>query len=209
MGQIRWLLLAAVCAVHFALIVGFLHAGRSGQSAENPTPKLSLQIVNTQPTDRNESASVPAPPSLPKPALPTEKATITTSAPANANKKSDVSPETSENSEKSNSEPFPFFNRNRFLDAGDLDQSAVASKAFESALDKALPDKFESVVLEFLIDEAGQTVQLTCIEGNCSAELSEKLQQLVAIPFTPATKNGQPVASRKVIEIFPTPTFGF
>ena len=206
MGRIKWLLLAAVCGVHFALIGSFLHGGRSGQPAKNSESRLILQIVNTEPPEREESTRPTAPPSLPPPAITTETATSPPPPPANVDRKSDVSPKTAE---RSNSEPFPFFNRNRFLDAGELDESATASKAFDDALDKALPARFDSIVLEFLIDENGQTVQLACIEGDCSAALLEKLQQLLAIPFAPATKNGQPVASRKLIEILPTPTFGF
>lgn len=203
MGRIKWLLLAAVCGAHFALIGSFLHAGRSGQPTENSESRLTLQIVIPQPPEPQKRTAQPI---LPAPALPPEKSPSSPPAAANVDRKIDVIPETSD---KSSSEPSPFFNRERFLDAGELDQSAVASKAFEDALDKTLPARFDSIVLEFLIDENGETVQLNCIEGDCSAALSERLQQLMLIPFTPASKNGQPVASRKVIEVFPTPTLGF
>ena len=193
--------MAVVCAIHFGLISSFLNAGKSGQSARGSATSLRFQIIAAQPPipqvqDRSEPQSATDKPS--------EK---TAAAPGTASleKKSSSAPGTTE---KASSDPLPFFNRDRFLDAGDLDQSAAASKAFEDTLEKSLPAGFDLIVLEFLIDESGQTVQLTCIDGDCSTELAEKLQQLVALPFTPATKNGQPVASRKVIQISPTPTFG-
>lgn len=206
MGRIKWLLLVAVCGAHFALIGSFLHAGKSGQPAENSASRLTLQIVNRNPSEPQEPIATSAPSRIQPTAIPQEKATSEPPAPSSVKKKTDVIPQ---KSEKPSNEPYPFFNRDRFLDAGELDQSAAASKPFEEALDKALPKRFESIVLEFLIDENGETVQLSCIEGDCSAELSERLQQLMLIPFIPASKNGQAVASRKVIEVFPTPTFGF
>ena len=195
--------MAVVCAIHFSLIISFLHVGRSGPPASGSTVKLRLQVIETKPPVSQFQERLTSQPSPPT-AQPSEKPAALTSA-ANAENKSNVAPSTAE---KSSSDPLPFFNRDRFLDAGDLDQSAAASKAFEDALDKSLPARFDLIVLEFLIDESGQTVQLKCIDGDCSTELAEKLQQLVALPFTPATKNGQPVASRKVIQISPTPTFG-
>lgn len=108
----------------------------------------------------------------------------------------------------SSTDPSSFLNRDKFLGAGELDESAKASNAFEDALEKALPRSFDSIVLEFFIDENGQIVQLTCIEGDCSTELSKQLEQLLLIPLTAAIKNGQPVPSRKVIQVSPTPTFG-
>lgn len=206
-SRIRWLLLAAVCSIHFGLIISFLNGGRSSKAASGSDSRLTVQIIkpqlqNTEPQERTAQSKAPADPETAKPP---PKITAPLPAIAKTGRKNAAAPASPETS---NNEPPPFFNRDKFLDAGELDQSAAASKAFEDALDKALPSTFDSIVLEFLIDETGQTVQLNCIEGDCSASPTNWLQQLLAIPFTPAIKNGQPVASRKVIQFLPTPTFG-
>ena len=193
--------MAVVCAVHFSLISNFINAGSSAKPATTAAARLRLQVVESQslvPQVRKQSVLQPPP------AIPSEKPAAEPNA-ASADSNSSVGPPPPD---KSSNDPQPFFNRDRFLDAAELDQPAVVSIAFEGALDKSLPATFDLIVLEFLIDENGQTVQLTCIDGDCSGALQERLQQLALMLFTPATKNGQPVASKKVIQILPTPTFG-
>lgn len=195
--------MAVVCAIHFSLISSFFNAGRSGPPASGLIVKLRSQVIETQPPVSQFQERLTSQPSPPT-AKPSEKPTAPPSA-ASADNRSNVAPSTPE---KSSSDPLTFFNRDRFLDAGDLDQSAAASKAFEDVLDKSLPARFDLIVLEFLIDESGQTVQLMCLDGDCSSELTVELQQLMTLPFVPAIKNGKPVASRKIIQISPTLTFG-
>ena len=100
------------------------------------------------------------------------------------------------------------FNRERFFDLDELDEPATGTSGFETALNDALPTTFEIIVLEFLINEMGVTVQITCIDGDCSNASIENLQALASIPFLPAMKNGSTVASRKVIQVLPLPRFG-
>ena len=100
-------------------------------------------------------------------------------------------------------------NRNMFLNLEDLDEAAAHSESFEQALLKAMPAQYNSLLLEFLIDETGSVVEVSCIEGDCLDVINEQMQQLTGQSFVPALKNGQAVASRKVIQISPLPTSGF
>ena len=185
----------------------FFDAGLRGQASNRPASRLSLKVVEARSdiTARAEIATtVPQPESIKRPIETLEKATDPLTE-IKRGKTNEAAPDPSASSNRTLS---PIFDRSRFLDAAELDQSAAAPMVFEQTLDKALPAAFDLIVLEFLIDESGQPVQLTCIDGDCSAQLVEKLQQLMVIPFSPAIKNGRPVASRKVIQISPTPTFG-
>ena len=100
------------------------------------------------------------------------------------------------------------FNRERFFELDELDEPATGASGFETALNEALPTTFEVIVLEFLINEMGVTVQITCIDGDCSNASIENLQALASISFSPAMKYGVAVASRKVIQVLPLPRFG-
>ena len=202
-----WLLIGLVSSSHLVLLATFFNGGLRDRSSNSPAPRLSLQIVDV----RSRVAAIPeiatpVPHSEPiqPPREPLEKLTgqLAEIKPA---KTIEATPDSSADS---NTPLSPFLDRSRFLDAAELDQSAATSNMFDPTLDQTLPATFDLIVLEFLIDETGQTVQLTCIDGDCSSAVIEKLQRLIVIPFTPATKNGRPVASRKVIQISPTPTFG-
>ena len=201
------LLIGLVSSSHLLLLGIFFDAGLIGQAPNRPASRLSLQVVEERSgiTARPEIATpVPQLRSIKKPRETPEKPTDPL-AEVKPGKTNEAAPDTSESSNRTLS---PFFDRGRFLDAAELDQSAAAPTVFDQTLDKTLPTAVDLIVLEFLIDESGQTVQITCTDGDCSAQLVEKLQQLMVIPFSPAIKNGRPVASRKVIQISPTPTFG-
>lgn len=203
MSRVKWLLFAAVCAGHFSLIAAFSKDGRSGKVTSSPKLTFSFRMTNAQPEMVEH----------------TKATAIRSKIEPLKSSKSDVIAATSAESDQgqdsistvvagSAADSLHLFNHDRFLDAIDLDKSAVAGNGFEDALGKSLPSQFDSVVLELLIDDNGQPVQVMCIEGDCSTELSDKLQLLLAIPFVPAIKNGQAVASRKLIQVLPTPTFG-
>lgn len=99
-------------------------------------------------------------------------------------------------------------NLDTFLDADAVDQTARPDDNFEIALGQRLPLRIEPMVLEFWIDKDGMTVQVRCLEGACNDEAEASLTRLAELRFTPAVKDGAPVASRKVMQIDPLPTFG-
>lgn len=99
-------------------------------------------------------------------------------------------------------------NQNIFLDADAVDRTARPDENFETALGQRLPLRIESMVLEFWIDKDGITVQVRCLEGACNDEADTPLTRFAELRFTPAIKDGVPVASRKVMQIDPLPTFG-
>ena len=99
-------------------------------------------------------------------------------------------------------------NRVKFLYADEVDTTAYLSDGFEIALEQSLPLDVESVMLEFWISDDGSTVQVTCLEGACSDAVISSLGKLSELKFSPAFKDNQAVASRKVIQIDPKPRFG-
>jgi hypothetical protein len=121
-------------------------------------------------------------------------------------------PENSWISEKSDKPELPdrlnLQNLDIFLDADAVDQTARPDENFEIALSQRLPLRVESMVLEFWIDKEGIAVQVRCLEGACNDMVEATLTKLAELRFTPATKNDAPVASRKVMQIDPLPTFG-
>ena len=210
MSRGRWLTFAGVCVVHMLLIGSFASSARFSAQPSGNAESSRLQI---------EERAVPviviqanaSPAWLPEPALtpPVESAT---QQPTPAKFPAQFPP-TRQTAQTVRMEPlFPptlaIFDRDKFLDLEALDQAAVAFSQFELALTNALPASFEAIVLELLINESGRTVQITCIEGDCSDELQQQLAALMDVPFTPAMKNGETVASRKIIQALPASTYG-
>ena len=198
-----WLWFGLVCTAHLFLLQGFLRAGGDGGLGNGNPNRFVIQVIdrtvpatNVEPILAVSTAEVKVIPAskviAPKP-VPTEEIG-STQKPLRANP---------DNTSSLN------FNRDRFLNFEALDEAAIGTVEFESALNKALPRAFDKVVLEFLIDEHGAVVQLSCIEGDCSAALDDDIQPLLRVPFTPALKNGLPVASRKVLQISPAPAPSF
>ena len=200
MSRFKWLgfLLCIVCAVHFAAIGILFSQSRLLDSPLENNANLRLLI-----DARVVSASIDVQKNVVEEAPPITAAVpslLETPSPAL------VEPERNVQTERV-SEPASFLQlgRDKFFDLEALDTAAVGSDEFDLALDNVLPAKFEFLVLEFLIDESGRTVQISCIDGECTQVLGDKLQELLAIPFVPALKKGQPVPSRKVIQILPVP----
>ena len=197
-----WPLVGLVCAAHFFFLQIFLNADRAAAPSVRKRTQLSLKVIERlQPSvvnseiaelpklqPRSPSAEIKTPPTLP--VLETPEPTLSPQQPVQSSGLN------------------PTFDRSKFLDFDAVDQSAISTSEFEPTLTKVLPSRFESIVLELLIDENGRTVQVACIEGDCPAAADDGLEQLLVVPFSPAIRNGQPVASRKLIEILPTPTFG-
>lgn len=92
-----------------------------------------------------------------------------------------------------------------YLDADALDTTAVPPDGFQQILEQRLPYDIESVVLEFLIDNEGNTVAVNCLEGDCNLKLQGDISKLRELTFIPAIKGSAAVASRKVIQVDPKP----
>lgn len=196
------LLAGLVVAVHLLLLGTFFSTGGiTGASSKNNAErsvKIAYRAATALPQPKIPALIAPKP-TLQTPAQKTSVYTPSAAKPEPASSPLEVTPGYA---------AIPNLKLETFLDADALDEVATSTSAFELALTAALPGRFKSLVLEFLIDEKGRVVQASCIEGDCSADLVVKLQPLLAVPFGPAIKNGQSVASRKVIEVLPVPTFG-
>ena len=194
----RWkkaLLLAIVSLAHAGLLYSF-SAGQSNSrlpaAASNKNPRVIVQASISLLKKENGSepqvqASEPAP----------------TVAQSNTNSALRETPGLTDSPRWLGLE-----NQNIFLDADAVDETARPDVNFEVALSQRLPLRVESMVLEFWIDKEGVTVQVRCLEGACSDVVDATLIRLAELRFTPAIKNRAPVASRKVMQIDPLPTFG-
>jgi hypothetical protein len=106
------------------------------------------------------------------------------------------------------SNPTPRFNYEEFLEASSPDETSIPMEGFEEVLSLIFPPNFESLVIEFWIDNKGNTTMAQCMEGNCGALLPESLNRLLELHFYPAIKDGLPVSSRKLIQIDLQSAFG-
>ena len=197
-----WPLLGLVCAFHFFLLQVFLNADSGVPSVGENHARLSLALVNaTQPPTALLDKAVPQ-----KPQPPPQPAELKAPPKPSVQQAQELAVPPLQPVQSNGVSPA--FDRSNFLDFEAVDQPATSTSEFEPTLTKVLPAGFEPIVLELLIDETGRTVHVACIEGDCSAAPDDGLQQLLLVPFLPAIKNGQPVDSRKVIQVLPTPTFG-
>lgn len=92
-----------------------------------------------------------------------------------------------------------------FFSPDEVDETANPVGNFEETLRQGLPLYVHGLVVEFWIDSMGNTVQVRCVEGDCSDAMTAGLEQLLASLFQPAVKNGLAVPSRKLIQIDPSP----
>jgi hypothetical protein len=90
-----------------------------------------------------------------------------------------------------------------FFVAEFLDEVAAPNVDFTEILQRALPMDFQPFLLEFWIDQYGNTSRVVCIEGGCTDEVTVALGELPEITFRPALKDGLTVASRKLIQVDP------
>lgn len=91
--------------------------------------------------------------------------------------------------------------RDYFLDSDKVDTSAQPDEDFSSRLASLLPLTAQNLVLEFWIEKDGRIVEVKCVEGECDSDVLDSLPKLTELVFTPATKNSEAVANRKVIQI--------
>lgn len=203
-SRVWWLALVIVCAAHIILISGFsLTITPLGETFEQ-RDYSTLRLVETPPVVPilpKKHQTAPMALASPSQASPTQ-------IQADAVRDKEMALKRSGEAEQPASLLLPYFNPQRFINVEDLDVPAVGTSVLEDMLSNVLPARFGFVVLELLIDETGRTVQVACIEGECSEILNEKLQALLAAPFIPALRGGHAVASRKVIHVLPVPTNG-
>jgi hypothetical protein len=84
-----------------------------------------------------------------------------------------------------------------------FEEVASPNQDFSEILHRLLPVEFQPFLLEFWIDQDGNTSRVICIDGGCTDEVSATLVRLQEITFRPALKDGSKVASRKLIQVEP------
>lgn len=198
----RWLrwknlaLVLVVCVGHLALLAGFSHSFASAKPENAIRNTTDILVVNLRPT-----ISKPLAEALTKPRQQTGTAdnTAADSPSATKNQKSDL-PAT------------PFWSgvpsRTYFLDTDAVDVTAEPTDDFDLMLARLLPLNVEMVVIEFWIEKDGRTVDVRCLEGACTSDVTASLPKLAELVFKPAVKNGEAVANRKVIQIELRPSPG-
>ena len=88
-----------------------------------------------------------------------------------------------------------------FLTLDQIDQSAEPLSDLGVTLGRIFPLFSGLVVLELWIDDQGRVLHVVVLQGRSLNSDSFDFVELLETPFKPAIKNGQTVASRKVIEI--------
>ena len=194
-GLRKIVLLAVVCIAHAGLLFSFNAGQRKSNPAGSTSERNTYIVVST-------AVGLPKSDSVAQPVI-----EVNTTRPAAA-----TSPNDSALREQGRGPESPYGLRLKnmavFLDADAVDQTARPDDHFEILLGQRLPLRIESMVLEFWIDDEGITVQVQCLEGACNDATIVPLTKLAELRFAPAIKNGTPVASRKVMQIDPLPTFG-
>ncbi len=206
-GRSTWLFSGLVAAIHLILLGSFSEAGSGATLSAGKSVRSTVQVIYQLAAAANlQIGNAPAPTEQAAVQQPMQHNNGTHSKKTPSPVATDASSEMRE--AKPGSDAVLAFKPEIFLDLQALDEAARTSSAFESVLASALPARFEHIVLEFFIDETGRIVKVFCVEGDCSADLPDKLMPQLAVPFTPALKDGQTVASRKVIEVLPLLTLG-
>jgi hypothetical protein len=193
----KLVLIFVVCIAHIGLLVGFNYSFTSGKSNRITAPSSKDIAINLRPSFSNPFAET-----LTKPQEQVREESSNQEKPQStlATQKSVVT-ET----------PYRlgFQNRDYFLDADAVDKTADPGDSFETRLAQLLPLQIQTIVLEFWIEKDGHTLEVRCIEGACSDDVIASLSKLAELEFVPAVKNSEAVASRKVIQIDPRPSFNF
>lgn len=192
----KLVLVCFVCGAHFALLAGLKDSFAPGKpSIAIGTAPQKFSIVLRSTFNTSSAQAFPTPKEQPKSI---DRQAFTAPAVV-SNKKPELIKELSRSI---------FQSRDYFLDTDAVDRAAEPNDVFESQLVQLLPLNTQSIVLEFWIDKDGRPVEVRCIEGACTEEVTVSLPQLVDLVFSPAVKNGEPVGNRKVIQIDAKPTFG-
>ena len=189
-------LVLVVCCVHLVLVAGFSHSFVSGKSAKSTGKNFERMLVRL-----SQIVNKPVADTFEKHQAQTDKINSKVAdelnRPANQTVPLPPAPYWSE-----------LQSHDYFLDNDAVDKTAEPPDDFEVLLAQFLPLNIQSVVLEFWIAKDGRTVEVKCIEGACSDDVLASLQKLGNLTFTPAVKDGEAVANRKVIQIDSKPSFG-
>ena len=181
---------------HLVLVASFSHSFASGKSAKSNSKNSDRVVIALRPIASKAPTDTFAKPQQPV---------------GNAESKVTSQLSTATN-EQIASPQAPYWSglqtRDYFLDSDAVDKTAEPNETFEALLAQLLPLNIQSVVLEFWIEKDGRTVDVRCIEGACSDDVLASLPKLADLAFTPAVKNGEAVANRKVIQVDLKPNFG-
>ena len=90
-----------------------------------------------------------------------------------------------------------------YRNAEELDMPALPLADLEQIFNQVFFLVQDRVLLELLIDANGTLVSVTCLDGTCRSDITDKLAAIKTLQFEPAIKDGLPTASRKLIEIVP------
>lgn len=195
-GWRKLTLVLAVCCGHLALVAGLSQSFASGKSAKSTGKNFEKMLVTLRPIVKKPAADIATKRQEQTGKIETE-VVDELNTPANQIVTSPQAPYWS-----------GLQSRDYFLDNDAVDKTAEPRDEFEVLLSQFLPPNVQSIVLEFWIEKDGQTVEVKCIEGACSDDVLASLQKLGNLAFTPAVKNGEAVANRKIIQIDPKPSFG-
>lgn len=110
-------------------------------------------------------------------------------------------PPTSKGSDSNETEERQHLKPEEFFSADEVDETANPLGNFEETLRQGLPLYVHGLVIEFWIDSSGNTLQVRCVEGDCSEAMAPGLDLLLASLFEAAVKDGMAVPSRKLIQI--------
>ena len=196
--QWKALLFGAVVLAHMAVIYGLglsLSGGtlKPGSHSSVLDVKLTSFVVVAQPQARG---------AVPTPAI---SARINPHAGRRPAEDAFTTPPTRNGSDSYKTEEHQHLKAEDFFSPDEVDETANPVGNFEETLRQGLPLYIHGLVIEFWIDSNGNTVQVRCVEGDCSDAITADLDSLLASFFQPAVKNGLAVPSRKLIQIDPSP----
>lgn len=87
------------------------------------------------------------------------------------------------------------------------DETILPPDNIAETLQTVLPFSFGLLILDFLVDSAGNTITVECVGGDCNPAVVGSLKTLPPINFRPAFNEGVPIVSWKTIQIEATNTF--
>lgn len=195
----KCLLLGALVWAHMAVIFGI---GSSLRGATLP-PKSYGPVLQAQLASFAAVAQPQAPGPVPAPAI---SARIQPQAGRRPAEDAFTTPPPTRNgSDSYETEERQHLKAEDFFSPDEVDETANPVGNFEETLRQGLPLYVHGLVIEFWIDSMGNTLQVRCVEGDCSDAMTAGLEQLLASLFQPAVKEGLAVPSRKLIQIDPSP----
>jgi hypothetical protein len=192
----RFFLVSIVCSGHFVLIASFSHGFTLGKGVKTNRVNNSVLVVHLREAANRQPSEVPAKPVQQSGSLGNTDSSVEKAA----DSQTSYVPATAVGSGLNI--------RDYFLDSDKVDITAEPDEEFSSRLASLLPLTTQNIVLEFWIEKDGRTVEVKCVDGDCNSDVLDSLPKLIELVFTPATKNSEVVANRKVIQIDRKPNSG-